>query len=251
MNVPKFIDIHSHIWGSGVRLNVDQKKQLVAAMDRFNAEGFVVLPLFGEQHPSPEEIRIGNDEASKFAREDNRVIPFVTVHPWHGERALKELRHRMEDQQFAGMKIWVSHADQPNCYPLIEQMIAYGKPSLIHALHKSVGQLPLESDATHIARLANRYPEAKILMAHIGGNFIHSCGAIADCPNVWTDPSGSYCETGMLEYAVRMLGAGRIVFGSDAPNAGLINNIAKVMAADLNDADKHRIMYANAKELLS
>ena len=54
---------------------------------------------------------------------------------------------------------------------------------------------------------------------------------IADHPNIYTDPSGTYCETGMLEHAVKMLGPDRILFGSDAPGADFVNNLAKVMCA--------------------
>jgi len=148
-----------------------------------------------------------------------------------------------------GLKIWVSIADEPCVFPLIERMIEYGKPTLIHAMHKSVGQLPLESDPVHIANLARRYPDAKIIMPHIGGNFYYSCEAIADCPNVWTDPSGTYCETGMLEHAVKILGADRILFGSDAPGADFANNLAKVLAADISAEDQRNILATNAKKL--
>jgi hypothetical protein len=128
-------------------------------------------------------------------------------------------------------------------------MIERDKPTLIHAMHKSVGQLPLESDPKNIANLAKRYPQAKLIMPHIGGNFYYSCEAIADCPNVWTDPSGTYCETGMLEHAVKTLGAQRILFGSDAPGADFMNNVAKVQAAEINDADKQAIFADNARKL--
>lgn len=163
---------------------------------------------------------------------------------------MEELRRGIEEEGAFGLKIWVSPADEPCTYRLIEKMIEYDKPTLIHAMHKSVGQLPLESDPKDIAALATRYPEAKIIMAHIGGNFIYSCGAIRDCPNVWTDPSGSYCERGMVERAVFELGAKRILFGTDAPGAEYLNNVAKVMTADISDQDKHAIMYGNGRRLL-
>jgi uncharacterized protein len=116
-------------------------------------------------------------------------------------------------------------------------------------MHKSVGQLPLESDPTHIANLARAYPQAKIIMPHIGGNFYYSCDVIADYPNVWTDPSGTYCESGMVEHAVRMLGAERIVFGSDAPGADFVNNLAKVLAADITREQQRMILADNARRL--
>ncbi len=253
MKPKQIIDVHTHIWddSTGGMSPEESKRQLLEGADRLGIEAMVVMPLFGGHYPSPANIERGNDETAAFSKQDKRVWPFVTVHPPLEDSAMRETRQRIEQENFRGLKIWVTLADQPCVYPLIEKMIEYDKPTLIHALHHSVRSLPCESDPVHIAALAKRYPEAKIIMAHFGGNFIYSCDAISDCPNVWTDPSGSYCETGMLEHAAKVLGVERLLFGSDAPGASFINNIAKVMAADLTDEQKHRIMYANAKELLT
>lgn len=249
----RMIDFHAHIWGDQTNMQPRQKDlaDLRDMADRYHIEQVVVMPLFGGLHPTPEQMAAGNDAAFAYAKEDKRMRPFVTVYPRHGQSAEDEVRRRMEEQGFAGMKIWVSPADEPCVFPLIERMIAYGKPTLIHAMHKTVGQYELESDPLQIANLARRYPEATIVMAHMGGNFLYGCGAIRDTPNVLTDPSGTYCETGMLEHGVRELGAQRIVFGSDAPGVDYLNNVAKVMTADISDADITAIMYDNARRLLS
>lgn len=252
MRPEKHIDIHTHIWSQadGLTEVESNRRDLIEAADRFDIEAYVVMPLFGGWHPSRREVRVGNDAVADFARQEPRVRPFCRVHPEHEDQAVDEIRRCVGDMGFPGAKIWVTVADHPCVYRVIEQMIEHDRPTLIHCLHKSVGQLPTESEPQHIAALARRYPEAKIIMAHFGGNFLYSCDAVADCSNVWTDPSGSYCETGMLEHAAKVLGVERLVYGSDAPGAAPINNIAKVMAADLSDEAKHRIMYANAKELL-
>jgi predicted TIM-barrel fold metal-dependent hydrolase len=174
--------------------------------------------------------------------------PMVTVYPRHCANALEQV-NRWMGEGFVGLKIWVSIADEPCVYPLIERMIEFGKPTLIHAMHKSVGQLELESDPVHIANLARRYPDAKIILPHIGGNFIYTCEVIADIPNIYTDPSGSYCETGMVEHAVRTLGVDRVMFGSDAPGADFVNNLAKVLAADLSERHQRQILAENARTL--
>jgi predicted TIM-barrel fold metal-dependent hydrolase len=249
----KMIDFHTHLWGGpdGLTPQADGGDQLIAMADRYHLEALVVMPLFGGHNPSKEEVAAGNRAARDLGRIDGRMKPFVTVFPRHGQAAVDEMVRGIEEYGFFGLKIWVSPANEPCVYPLIEKMIDYGKPTLIHAMHKSVGQLSLESDPLDIAALGRRYPEAKIVMAHIGGNFIYSCGAIRDVSNVMTDPSGSYCERGMVERAVHELGAGRILFGSDAPGAEFLNNVAKVMAADIGEEDKQAIMYHNARRLLA
>jgi predicted TIM-barrel fold metal-dependent hydrolase len=244
-NLPPIIDMHTHIWGGTDAADGDT---LIEMANRFHLEAVVVMPLFGGTCPSPAEIAAGNEAVAALAKRDPRMKPMVTVYPRHGELAVREMK-RCIDAGFIGLKIWVSPADEPCVFPLIERMIKRGQPTLIHAMHKSVGQLPLESDPKNIANLAKRYPAAKIIMPHVGGNFYYSCEAIADCPNVWTDPSGTYCETGMVEHAVKVLGADRVMFGSDAPGADLVNNIAKVAGAEIGDADKRAIFADNARKL--
>jgi predicted TIM-barrel fold metal-dependent hydrolase len=244
-DLPPIIDMHTHIWGGTSDADGDV---LIEMADRFSLESMVVMPLFGGTCPSPTEIAAGNEAVAKLAQRDPRMKPMVTVYPRHGQFAVEEM-NRWMDRGFIGLKIWVSLADEPCVFPLIEAMIERNRPTLIHAMHKSVGQLPLESDPMHIANLALRYPQAKIIMPHIGGNFYYSCEAIADCPNVWTDPSGTYCESGMLEHAVKVLGPDRIMFGSDAPGADFVNNLAKVLAAQMTDAQKRMILAENARRL--
>jgi len=185
-----------------------------------------------------------------FARDEPRVRPFARIDPRHGQKARDELARCMEELGFPGVKVWIFPADDPAMDPIVERLIDLGRPLLMHALDKAVGQFPFESRPAQVAALARRYPEATIIMAHIGGDFIAGCDAIADVPNVRTDPSGTYCETGMLERAVETLGADRILFGTDAPGASFVNNLAKVLAAEIPDADKDKILRTNARGLL-
>jgi len=248
----KIIDIHTHIWDrrEGIDIRAEDQRTLISMADRFDLEGLVVMPLFGGHCPSPDQITAGNDAVRLFAQADERIWPFVTIWPPNLDNALEELSRRIEEQNFYGVKVWVCHADHPKMFPVAEKVIEYGKPILIHALAKATGQLPLESNPVHIANLARRYPELQIIMAHMGGDFIFGCNAIADCPNVVTDISGSYCESGMVEYGVKMLGAERVLFGSDAPAASFINNLAKVMTAQIEPAERCSILHDNAYSLL-
>lgn len=242
--------MHTHIWQESAvsGSSAADERQLLEMADRYAIEALVVMPLFGGLCPMRADISAGNRAAAAFAARDSRVRAMVHVYPRHGQFALDEIERWM-DVGFHGVKVWVNYADEPSMFPIAERVIKWGKPLIIHAMHKTVGQLPLESDATHIAGLARIYPELKIVMAHVGGNFIHSCERVADCPNVWTDPSGTFCETGMVEHAVRVLGPDRVMFGTDAPGADYVNNIAKVAAADLPPDTIRKILADNARKL--
>ena len=246
------IDMHTHLWSdaTGLAPNPSDLPVLQRMADRFHIEHVVLIPLFGGLCPTPAHIAAGNAHAAAAAHTDGRFKPLVTVYPRHEKGfTLDQIERHMDSGVFVGVKVWVSQADEACMNPVIEAMIEQDCPVLIHSMHKSVGQLALESDPTHIATLARRYPEAKIILPHIGGNFYYTCEVIADLPNVYTDPSGTYCETGMVEHAVKVLGAERILFGSDAPGADFANNLAKVLAADLPPEVMGKILYGNAMRL--
>ncbi|MEC8933001.1 MAG: amidohydrolase family protein, partial [Candidatus Latescibacterota bacterium] len=73
---------------------------------------------------------------------------------------------------------------------------------------------------------------------------------VVDCDNVYVDTSGGDPEWGMTELAVERLGAHRVVFGSDAPIRHFGVSLAKVLGADLDEAQKERILWANLRSIL-
>jgi predicted TIM-barrel fold metal-dependent hydrolase len=140
IDLPPIIDMHTHVWGPSKQAEADANV-LIEMANRFNLEAVVVIPLFGGLCPSPAEITAGNEAADGICRRDKRLKPMVTVYPRHGQLAVDEM-NRWMDRAFVGLKIWVSRADEPCVFPLIERMIARDKPTLIHAMHKSVGCHP-------------------------------------------------------------------------------------------------------------
>jgi len=242
----KVIDMHVHLWGHS--LAADQNS-LRGMLDRYPLAWLGVIPLWGGHYPSAEEIRLGNDATLAFCKTDPaRLKAYVTVNPCHANAA-EELQ-RCYDAGVMAAKVWVAaRADNPVIFPVAEKCIALNLPLLLHSFHKTVGQLPHETDAQHVAGLAKCYPELKIVMAHLAGNPLWGCAHIADCPNVWSDFSGSYCESDTIETAIYYLGEDRVLFGSDAPGADYLNNWGKMVDANITPEQRHKIAYLNAHRL--
>ncbi|MGQ9554231.1 MAG: hypothetical protein ACUVWR_08980 [Anaerolineae bacterium] len=81
---------------------------------------------------------------------------------------------------------------------------------------------------------------AMLIMAHLGGggDYEWSLQAIADSPSVYADTSGSVIDEGMVEYAVRLLGAERVLFGCDETEEG---GVGKVLAAEIGEEEREAI----------
>ena len=164
--------------------------------------------------------------------------------------ALSELRTCVEDRGFCGVKLWTStFCDDPLVNPIAEQCIRYDIPILIHCFYKAVDQLPYETLGQNVANLARRYPEARLLMAHIGANCVRELRPVKNCPNVCADFSGSINHADDLTYAVKILGADRVLFGTDMPDIDFAISYSQVLEADLTNAQKAQIFGGNAQKL--
>ncbi|RKN72416.1 amidohydrolase family protein [Paenibacillus ginsengarvi] len=239
------IDAHTHIWGDRYDESVSE---LLRACELFGISKLHVSGL-KSHYPGEEEVAALNRDVYRFMREQPELVEgYCYVNPAHAN-AEQVLRHGIEQYGMSGMKLWVAtYCDDPRVYPLVEICIEAGIPILIHSFYKTVGQLAYETTGVHVANLAERYPQAKLLMAHFGGNCYHGIKAVRGYRNVWHDFSGSPFRRDDLDYAVERVGADRIVYGSDMPITYLVN-YGQVLEADLTQEQKDRIMYRNALEL--
>lgn len=239
------IDAHTHIWGGDYDGSV---RVLLRACDMF---GISRLHVSGLKSHDPDEAEVAalNKDVYRFMNEQPGLVEgYCYVNPAHSN-AVDVLKRGIEQYGMSGMKLWVAtFCDDPRVFPLVELCIEANIPILIHSFHKAVGQLPFETTGVHVADLANRYPQAKLLMAHFGGNCYHGLKAVRDCPNVWHDFSGSPFRRDDLDYAVEQVGAERIVFGSDMPITYVVN-YGQVEEAELTSEQRERIYYKNALEL--
>ena len=62
--------------------------------------------------------------------------------------------------------------------------------------------------------------------------------------------AGSDPTAGLVEMAVRELGADRILYGSDCGGRSFASQLAKVTSADIADADRKKILGGNLRKLL-
>ncbi len=170
--------------------------------------------------PSPRDVTMGNDEMLAIqASESARVRSYVTVNPNDTEHALGEIA-RLTDRGAVGIKLAASRrADDPLLDPIAEEAARRGLPVLHHIWQHRTREWPNQeiSDGVDLGRLAARHPRATFILAHIGGggDYRHTFPAVEDLSNVYLDISGSGVDRGMLDDALRAVGAGRMLWGCD------------------------------------
>ena len=132
---------------------------------------------------------------------------------------------------------------------MIETCIVLDIPILVHAGRSPQlsNSQPKLSGSQHFANIARLYPEANIIMGHIGGggDWQWQIKGIVDCPSIVCDMSGSVIDSPIIEEAVALLGADRILFATDGSyEAG----VGKMLGANISEEDKVTILSGKAYE---
>ncbi len=243
------IDAHAHIMTGSYELH---KREIMTACERYSIDRVYVSSIDGELfYPGKDDITGCNEALYKFMREQPGVIRgYVYVNP-RNDDTMDVIRRGFEEHGVSGVKLWVSQTcDDEIVYPVAEACIERDAPMLVHAFHKAVGQLPHESTGVHVARLAERFPKLKIIMAHLGANCYDGIKAVMDYENVFTDMSGTLFRRDDLDYTIEKIGAGRLLFGTDMPAPGsYLSNLGRVLEANLDEQGRELVMWRNAENL--
>lgn len=170
--------------------------------------------------PSPRDVTLGNDEMLAIQdRDPDHIRSYTTVNPNDPAHALDEIA-RCAERGAVGVKLAASRrADDPLLDPIAAAAERRHFPILHHIWQHRTREWPGQeiSDGADLGRLALRHPSVSFILAHIGGggDYRHTFAAVAHIPNVYLDLSGSGVDRGMLDDAVRAVGARRILWGSD------------------------------------
>lgn len=192
--------------------------------------------------------------ASAF-KDDPFVEAGATVHPGDDVQAL--LHEALDVLELAVVKIHCSvgsfQADDPRLDALWSKVSESGHPVVVHAGHAVAGTTASEEIAP-LARVAARWPSARLIVAHTGAPAVEETLALmrrapsvyADLAPVVRDPVG--LDTKAIDGLEH-----RILFGSDAPNVvfPIDEGIRRVRSWQLSDEHEAAILGGNAERLLS
>ena len=208
------------------KYSMDESKTM---LDASNLDYAVVL---GTDFEMVNEHRMTNDEYMDWLFEtcsvDDRYIPFISVDPNKGEDALVSIERLVKRYAPKGIKMYPAtgfYPDDPkydSYWDLIDDL------GLVVTTHAGMALPPLDGKYCHpkfFARVAERHPDMKIIIAHLGGMFYDELFPLMDeYENVYTDCSAlqgwipedkDMVDRRLDEVTSRY--PERVVFGSDSP----------------------------------
>lgn len=224
---------------------------LLRFMDRMGIERVTLslgYPLV--ENPSPQQLREENDQVIRaIERWPDRTLGLVYLNPNHLAFSLTEFDRCVRDGPMVGVKLWIAkRCSAPELDPIVERATALHALILQHCWFKRQGNLPGESTPEDLAVLARRHPNAMFIDAHTGGDWELGIRAIQPVKNISACVAGFDPASGVVEMAVRELGAERVVFGSDAAGRSFASQLAKVTGAEVSPAVKQQILAQNLRQ---
>ena len=246
-------DGHAHIAGTGEKTPEAAMARLIVAADRMEIDRLVVSMGVSWTHdPSPDDLTRQNDQLLRALDHWNhRAFGLVYVSPKHVEASLREIDRCVRDGPMVGLKLWVAQrCDSPEADELAHRAEELQAVIFQHTWIKAGGNLPGESTPMDLAALASRRPEASFICGHVGGQWELGVRAVRSLSNVAVDLGGGDPTAGIVETAVRELGAERVLYGSDIPGRSFASQLGKVFSADLTEAQRALILGENLRRLL-
>ena len=181
---------------------------------------------------------------------------------------IKRLRFVVENWGVRGIKfhpmVQHFHADDRAMYPYYE---VCEELKLITTFHTGVIKMDFKyqlgvpmlckyCDPINLDQVAFDFPDLKICIAHLGGNFIYNALVLTEKhDNIYMDTAflGFFVPrlfpattvTTMITHAVKVAGDEKVLFGGEGVTPD------DIMAADIREDSKQKILYLNAEKLLS
>ena len=213
----------------------------------------------------------GSDEATArlMALDPGRCVGFAYADPRRPD-AMEKLRHATGTLGLRGVKFGPIYNGvgvlDPRLEPVITHCRRHDLPLTMHMGTTYANRAPLEfGRPIHVDALAARYPDLKVVMAHMGHPWVDECIAvIRKNPNVYAEISALHYRPwqfwNMLvsaqEYGVA--DRGKIFWGTDFPYAGGEESLEGLRRANhlvegtplprVSDATIQAIMHANPFE---
>ena len=239
----KAIDIHTHYnHGSPYDTNEDPAYRcdlgfLKEEYDHINivAGGFSSFASVISDKDIPAE----NDHLFAAAMENPWIFQWVVVDP-RKEETFVQAEKMLSSKKSLGIKIHPGY----HGYSIDD----YADKIFGFAAERGLTVLMHPDNITGMPKYADKYPEMRLIIAHLGGREHVEAIKNARFGNIYTDTSGgASTKNYVIEYAVRTVGSEKILFGTDTYSTAFQRG--RIEFARISDKDKENILCGNAKRM--
>lgn len=233
------VDIHSHYWeyprdfsddfrGQARRARAGVEVDLTVRFEEYRARasGTVHTIVFGGK-ARLSGLWVDDQHVAQYVQQHpESLIGFLSVDPTQ-DHWQRELEHGHQSLGLRGIKLLPMYAGfHPNdrsLDPLWSYAQSHHLPVLLHTGTTFVSQAPLEYTLPrHLDDVARRFPEVRIIMAHLGHPYEGECVVtIRKHPHVYADISALHYRPFQLYHSLMLVQEygvwDKVLFGTDYP----------------------------------
>ncbi len=234
------IDMHTHI-GQDKDTTSQTSEELLKKMDVSGVDYSVSFP-FDEKDAD----LVGASLA--IANLNNpRIIPFLRFDPKNmTPEKLKSLL-----PNFKGVKLHTRAQPfdtlEKRYWPLYEEIASSRKPLLFHT---RFGNNP-NTSPDHVSLIAEHFPEMKIIIGHFAEGSAITAERAKRLDNLYLETSIMSLTNVRINKIYDVIGADKMLFGSDAPYSDQEIELLKIRKSKMGDEEKEHVFYSNAAALLN
>jgi len=241
-------DMHGHMgeWHS-IYFPRAEAAQMVRSMD-----GAGVRLVCFAHHAALFSPQIGNRVAVEAVRQfPDRLRAYLSVNP-HYPDALEGDLAGFDDMRdvYVGLKLLPDYHKVPISAEPYRRALEFADERGLLVLSHTWGGSNCDGEA-EVRRVAERYPNLRLLMGHSLNDHWHEAAAIVrDYPNTYAELTSIPGRRGVLELLCEEAGSDRILYGTDIPWFDEHQGVGSLLSADITEDDIHNILHRNAEKLL-
>ncbi len=219
-------------------------------LDRTGVERGIINSVRCQLAKSPSDFIAGNREVARYVEKyKGRFLGACVVNPLFIDEALREIEDCRKQLGF----VWVGELCN---YTVPYQYTVKEFELLVQQVVKLNMVLDVHTELEEMEYIIKKFPQATIVFPHFGDSHEYDhifkrVDLVARNKNCYLDTSGyGHDRVGMLEYAVKTIGADRVLFGSDFSINDPSTVIGRIESSFLTEEQKRKIFSDNLLALL-
>ncbi|MDR1196048.1 MAG: amidohydrolase family protein [Endomicrobium sp.] len=266
----EIIDSHCHIWPEKVAQKA--KEYLEKAFNhkmidlpvadnllKYMDDGAISKSVISSVASRPDQVISINNWL--FSIRNDRFIPFASMHPFFyefaGSGALAEEMKRIKDNA-CGIKLQPEfqnfYVDDEKAFPLYEKLQKFNLPVIFHCGIELSSPGEIKSSPERIIKLLDKFPEMKVIGAHMGGFMIwEKAFETLAGKNIYFDTSDSIrvMKKELLDKFFEKHGFDKIIYGSDFPMQFPKEEVEFIKNLNISEENKQKILGVNVSAIIT
>ncbi len=257
------VDAHVHLgYCANFYMPDASLRRIIEIMDKFKVKRSCCSHLAGLL---AHHFEYAHQETLKAIRQyPGRIFGYAIYDPNFSEDSLASTKEYLSRDGFIGIKIHPAMHTYPIDGKKYDPLWKYAAENRVPVLSHTWDATPqttypyelvpsqIYAQPKLIGRIAQRYPEVTIIIAHSGGHYrghLQAIEAVQKYDNVYVDICGATISFGLIEWFVREIGAQKILYGSDLTWIDPRAHLGRVFGANIPHSDKEKILHLNAQRL--